>query len=328
LPFLSEGCEELWDSGSDNAVYLFNLQSLFLKLDDHQISGDFLEGSIIEIDDPETMLYSMDMIKKVFLPSGDLEIPGNGEKSHFMAACLSKLLQGVPDILELSGTSFLIVPLPYCQWKTFFNTMMQTTYWRKVQLKEKQVPTVDQYYGESPKPKNKKRSYHGFVSSESSGSEKSRRKANHPAATQCACYQDSSSDGCIIAVNELVITNSDYSDIESDKSCMVPEPKCSLHYCVVAPPSFNSEGHRSSKSYLQVLKGTSIPSSLVDQENAPWSRGKFLKGEALAAYKAFDGPNKRYPMLKEKLLEWDKSRGLHGTKCWQGVLKKMTTNER
>jgi hypothetical protein len=76
------------------------------------------------------------------------------------------------------------------------------------------------------------------------------------------------------------------------------------------------------------LKGTSIPSSLVDQENASWSWGKFLKGKALAAYKAFDGPNKRYPMLKEKLLEWDKSRGLHGTKRWQGVLKTMTTNER
>lgn len=52
--------------------------------------------------------------------------------------------------------------------------------------------------------------------------------------------------------------------------------------------------------------------------------GKFLKGEVLAVYSAFGGPQKRYSLLKETLLEWYRTYQVQGAKRWKRDLKNLS----
>ena len=51
---------------------------------------------------------------------------------------------------------------------------------------------------------------------------------------------------------------------------------------------------------------------------------KFLKGDVLAVYSAFGGPQKRYPLLKETLLEWYRTYQVQGAKRWKRDLKNLS----
>jgi hypothetical protein len=129
-----------------------------------------------------------------------------------------------------------------------------------------------------------------------------------------------------IPVEEIVIDSSDSLEDEGDLS-FVRQSNATRLYKVVTPPIFRSSGSQALKQYFQTYERYFQIKYSGSQKECSMDLSKFLDGEALKAYHYFNGAEKRYPILKELLLDWYRSHQVQGSKRWRSELKKMRMTE-
>ena len=129
-----------------------------------------------------------------------------------------------------------------------------------------------------------------------------------------------------ISVEEIEIGSSDSSDDVQD-SFSAHALQSGRRYRVVTPPPFDMSGPQSLKKYLGIYERYFRTKFHGGQPECSMELANFLQGEALAAYKAFGGHEKRYPVIKERLLDWYKTQKVLGAKGWRNELRNMKMEE-
>ena len=89
---------------------------------------------------------------------------------------------------------------------------------------------------------------------------------------------------------------------------------------VVTPRPFHMNGSLTLKKFFEMFEKYFRTKYEGGERECSIELANFLLGEILDAYEAFDGANKRYSKVKEKLLEWYKSQGAAGSKRWRNEL--------
>ncbi|XP_047737420.1 uncharacterized protein LOC125178221 [Hyalella azteca] len=124
-----------------------------------------------------------------------------------------------------------------------------------------------------------------------------------------------------VAIEEIVIDSSDSS--EDDEENSMHRASQAVRFRVVTPPTFDVGGSYSLRKYLEIFERYFHAKFHGGERECSMELGRFLQGEALNAYHAFGGCEKRYSVLKGKLLEWYRTREVHGSRRWKNKMKTM-----
>ena len=92
---------------------------------------------------------------------------------------------------------------------------------------------------------------------------------------------------------------------------------------VVVSPVFNVASSQSLCSYLEVFEHYFEAKYHGGQRECALELERFLEGEIKEVYELVGGTEKKYSIIKEKLLAWYKSQQVSGVKHWRRVLSSL-----
>lgn len=81
------------------------------------------------------------------------------------------------------------------------------------------------------------------------------------------------------------------------------------------------------RKYLELFERYFQAKFTGGQREQSMELAKFLTGDALSAYKSFKGSEKRYSVLKERMLDWFKTYQVQGAKRWKRELRSIKMEE-
>mgnify|MGYP000734174028 CR=1 FL=1 len=298
------------------ASFLMEIQGVLSLFVEPQVRGDFLDGLIMELDDPEQMLIGLDHMRTILVPAFK---PRREDRKYCYSVCLrhiKRLIEKDTCIFVFSADLLKLCEYSYADWATILKKLCLSSYWLNHTYQQKSGKTGDQ--GKDPVDLG------NFKSRNLNGSNK-KRISSPTRNTQCSWKSNERSWDQRNRIEEIEIYSSDSSGDEDDISIELGSyrhGRCRA----VKPPAFDIGGPQSLKRFLESFEKYFHSRYEGGERECSMELAKFLEGETLEAYNSFGGPEKRYSALKSRLLEWHAARELHGAKKWRSKLSLMKMN--
>jgi hypothetical protein len=307
-------------------IFFIEMQSLLLRLTLHEVRGDFLNGMVIDVEDLGMVLFTLDQLKSLFFPafsSGSFirELAAETVMEH-----VNLLWKKDSQIFSIPSSGITTDEQSYATWRELLERLMSSTYWATSSFQMKHSVTLIPSEGVQVKEEDHLGKQRGQRGLSKDWKPTTRLSAQHD--KKYAKTRTRVSAEPRLALEEIVIDSSDGSDDDESNFSFGSQPSDSaMRYRVVTPPRFELEGSQTLRKYLESFEryfqrkynGTQLECSI--------ELAKFLDGETLAAYKSCGGTEKRYAIVKERLLEWFKTRHVHGAKRWRNELRMMRMDQ-
>ena len=326
------------DAGSK--LELIQLQSLLSQLKDEKVRVDFLAGLIIDLDEPEMSLISLDCIQSLLCPKW---VPDKLERHLKISIALQhfdKLSRGSLEIFEIPCDFTLLDNHKYSTWKRAFQKLMESMYWftqKHCSISHRRATKEAKYKVELSEDESRV--------STAAKSKRCKRVKGRKVVTQ-ATESDLSSDEALsifskgrskhLKTNPLLLNkrraelveisdSSSEADEESSSDDSLTEVRTSKRRYfpkdVVTPDCFDMDGTQSLKGFLDDYERYFRAKYDGTERDCTKELARFISGEVKDAYDALGGSRLKYRDMRPSLLQWYKAQCVGRTHKFKGELK-------
>jgi hypothetical protein len=279
----------------DLMTEFLEIQGLLFLLTDATVRKDFLNNDVIVLDDPELILFTLDLMRPLLVPVWSSSIKVRKVAALQAAEHVRALMREEQQIFVIPAEGFFVEHHSYKYWKRFFGKLLVSQYWKSYQVDtNKEVRLTDRLIKlkQTSREESKSPTHH------------QRKQTNRKLSPVCN-VKDEVMDVAPRSLRRVIpptvaeeidLCDSDESTSDSDTgdcSSSWEDARCSVRRKrVVTPLSFNAEGSQSLKKFF-VIYETYFKSKFRGGElECSIELARFLTGEALDAYNSFGGAEK------------------------------------
>ena len=319
-------------------AYSVQLRGLMQMFQEDKVREHFLNRRILNADDPEMFLLSLDTVFATLFPEFTrLEMQRKAD-ADLAAFHFDKLYNESIATFKLSAGGIDLDDYPYASWKHVLDQILQHHYWQSFQkpMKSEELASGEQPMLGSPEKKksamnvNKKVQYFEPASPVCVGRNpriyRTSVSPNVPPRVMSKTEKMSPLNGGYVQrtpprkamsymktepgnLHEIEIDDSGeessaFSDTSMSSQDNYRRHRHSYYRDVVMPPQFDNLGKQSLRKYLRGYEHYFRTKFNGNQYECSQELARFLVGDALEAYHALGGSEMRYSRLRPELLQW------------------------
>lgn len=199
--------------------FFIELQSLLLQLTISQTRGDFLNGNIVIMDDPDTTLFTLDRLRNLLMPQFCASSLTRQLSSDVVLNHIRALLSRSDDVFFIPSGSITLEPYSYRHWEELLAELLVSSYWLEFSPPhgcEAKLMKMDSVKTKECHPVKKEvresKAFHTRIEESSSSSHRRRLVGTSGKPVRGRQVSTSSSDSVDIPMEEIVIDSTDSSD--------------------------------------------------------------------------------------------------------------------
>ena len=222
------------------------LQSLLCSLTIEYIRRDFLDGDIVNVEQPELVLFTIDRMRELLMPAWS----SSAKVRQGMASCvvqhMKSLVVGEPQIFNIPAGEVCVYQQSYGEWRKLFRELYHSTYWES-------FPDADHLQLRVVKKQDMHESKEKTTRCKVKQEERAQRARQWVRdESHLGKHQN---EQRFLNIEEIDLGDSDDCSSESDISeISVRRSRHNRAREVVTPPKFSLESTQSLRKYLEVYE--------------------------------------------------------------------------